>query len=217
MTTTPDSSQPVRSLEIEITFDVDADTSLPEWTALEDVAAVEGPELRDLDARYVDLASVTLGRAGYAVRRRTGGPDEGWHIKGPKGAEGGRIEQHWPLGDGDTPPLGLVHAISAVEPRAGATGALVPIARIRNARHAYLLRDAAGGVIAEFVDDHVIAEDLLRGVETRWREWEFELGSAAPTDLDDRVELLSAATDIALAAGARRAGSDSKLARALGA
>ncbi len=66
------------------------------------------------------------------------------------------------------------------------------------------------------VDDHVRAVDELRGVETRWREWEFELGPAAPAGRADRAALLEAATEIALAAGARPAASDSKLARTLG-
>ncbi len=208
--------EPTRSLEIEVTFEVDADTPLPDWAALEGVVAVDGPEFRDLDALYLDVDSMALGKAGYAVRRRTGGPDEGWHIKGPKDAGGGRLEQHWPLGDDTEPPAGLLQTISSVEPAAGAPGALGPIARIRNERHAYLLHDAAGGVVAEFVDDHVIAEDLPRSLVSRWREWEFELGDAAPVDADERAALLAAAAGIACAAGARPAASDSKLGRALG-
>ena len=95
-----DSRGGTRSLEIESTFDVEAATPLPDFSGLPGVAAVSGPERRDLDARYFDVAGFGLGRAGYAVRRRTGGPDEGWHIKGPKGAEGGRVETHWPLDAG---------------------------------------------------------------------------------------------------------------------
>ena len=38
-------------------------------------------------------------------------------------------------------------------------------------------------------------------METTWREWEFELGPAAPGDADARAALLAAATGIALAAG----------------
>ena len=98
----------------------------------------------------------------------------------------------------------------------GNARALRRIARIRNDRHAYLLKDGAGAVVAEFVDDHVRAVDELRGVETRWCEWEFELGPAAPAGRADRAALLEAATEIALAAGARPAASDSKLARTLG-
>ena len=211
-----DSRGGTRSLEIESTFDVEAATPLPDFSGLPGVAAVSGPERRDLDARYFDVAGFGLGRAGYAVRRRTGGPDEGWHIKGPKDADGARLEQHWPLGAPGVPPAELIRAVIPIAPTAGESGALRRIARIRNDRHAYLLKDGAGAVVAEFVDDHVRAVDELRGVETRWREWEFELGPAAPAGRADRAALLEAATEIALAAGARPAASDSKLARTLG-
>ncbi|WP_279070394.1 CYTH domain-containing protein [Microbacterium lacticum] len=209
--------EPSRSLEIELTFDVADDLAVPTWAGLPGVASVDPPERRELDAQYFDVPGFALGRAGYAVRRRTGGPDEGWHIKGPKGAEGGRVEQHWPLGGPEDPAsAALVAALAPVAPAAAEPGALRRIARIRNGRDAYLLRDASGAVVAEFVDDHVTALDETRGVETTWREWEFELGPAAPGDADARAALLAAATGIALAAGARPAASDSKLARALG-
>lgn len=211
-------SAPSRSLEIEVTFDVAADTPLPELVGLPGVADVVGPEVRSLDARYLDVPGVALGRAGYAVRRRRGGPDEGWHIKGPKNAEGGRTETHWPL-DRDAPESAAVAVPPAVAAAAAriAPGELTPIARIRNERHAYVLTDADGGVVAEFVDDHVEAVDEVRGVTTTWREWEFELGAAAPASPDARAALFAAVTAAVARAGGRPAASDSKLARALGA
>ncbi len=201
------------SLEIELTFDVDDATALPDWTGLPGVARVDGPEHRDLDARYLDLDDVTLGRAGYAVRRRSGGPDEGWHIKGPRGVDGGRVETHWPLDDTDgiVVPDAVATAVAAIAP-----GPLTALARIRNARAAYALTDADGGLIAEFVDDHVQATDERRGITSNWREWEFELGPAAPTDAAARAALLASATAAVLRAGGRVAASDSKLARTLG-
>lgn len=219
------SPEPHRALEIELTFDVNDDTPLPELSGLPGVAVVEGPARRDLDARYLDVPGLALGRAGYAVRRRTGGPDEGWHIKGPKDAEGGRVETHWPLDEPSTSavadadadavavpvPDAVAHAVAEIAP-----GVLAPIARIRNDRRAYALRDAAGALVAEFVDDHVIAADELRGVETTWREWEFELGPAAPADPGARSVLFAAVTSAVAAAGGRPAASDSKLARTLG-
>jgi len=213
------SPEPFRALEIELTFDVHGDTPLPDLSGLPGVAVVDGPELRELDARYLDVAGLALGRAGYAVRRRTGGPDAGWHIKGPKNAEGGRLETHWPLdaasataGAADMAvPDAVASAVAEI-----ADGTLAPIARIRNERHAYTLRDAAGTAVAEFVDDHVIATDEVRGVETTWREWEFELGPAAPDDPAAVAVLFDAVTSAVAAAGGRPAASDSKLARALG-
>jgi inorganic triphosphatase YgiF len=174
------------------------------------VASVGEPEVRELDARYFDTASRSLAQAGFAVRRRSGGPDEGWHIKGPL-EDGGRTEQHWPLGDGDPDavPAAVLDAVAGVtrEP-------LEPLARIRNHRTAYALRGADGGLVAEFVDDRVSATDVRAGVDRAWREWEVELGPAAPADHTAVFEAVSAAVH---AVGGVEAASASKLARTLGA
>lgn len=211
--------EPQRALEIELTFDVHGDTPLPDLSGLPGVAVVDGPARRDLDARYLDVPGFALGRAGYAVRRRTGGPDEGWHIKGPKDAAGGRLETHWPLDAAPAgAPAGAVRVPDAVAAAVAeiAAGDLAPIARIVNDRHAYALRDEAGALVAEFVDDHVVATDEVRAVRTTWREWEFELGPAAPADAAARSALFDAVTAAVAAAGGRPAASDSKLARTLG-
>jgi hypothetical protein len=124
---------------------------------------------------------------------------------------GGRTEAHWPLGEpGEVPAEVRAELARVVD---APLDALVPIARIRNHRLAVQLLDAGGGVLAEFADDRVIAEDARTGVERRWREWEFELGPARPADPD---ALFRAFAGAARAAGARPAASGSKLARALG-
>jgi inorganic triphosphatase YgiF len=203
---------PARSFEIELKFDVGDDTPLPDWSGLPGVASVGDAEPRDLDARYLDTSDLILARSGYALRRRSGGPDAGWHLKGPKTGEG-RIELQWPLDDAGPEDLVVPAAVLAelerltVEP-------LTPLARIRNARTAYALRSADGAVVAEFVDDHVIATDERSGTERRWREWELELGAGA---LVDPAAFFAAAEAAVHAAGGRAAASASKLARALGA
>lgn len=213
MTTDPSASpEATRAVEVELKFDVDESTALPSWSALPGVAAVGEPELRDLDAVYYDTADLALAHAGYAVRRRTGGPDEGWHIKGPKVGDA-RTELHWPLGEAGEVPVALRDAVAEVTDVA----ALAPIARIRNTRTAYALRGADGGLIAEFVDDRVVATDERSGVQRSWREWEFELGPAAPADPEARKALFAAAEAAVHAVGGQPAASDSKLARTLGA
>ncbi|MDQ7878077.1 CYTH domain-containing protein [Microbacterium sp. QXD-8] len=206
-------TEPSHSVEVELKFDVEDDTPLPDWSGLPGVSSVGAAEPRALDAVYLDSDDLALAHAGYAVRRRTGGPDEGWHIKGPRDAEGGRVELHWPLGTDDTVPDAVADALAAVS----VTSHLAPIARIRNQRTAYALCDAEGGVVAEFVDDRVVATDERDGVERTWREWEFELGPAAPGAADDRAALFGAADAAVRRAGGRPAASASKLARALGA
>ncbi|WP_194395674.1 CYTH domain-containing protein [Microbacterium atlanticum] len=203
---------PTRSVEVELKFDVDEDTPLPDWAALPGVDSVAQPEVRELDAVYYDSDDLALAHAGYAVRRRSGGPDAGWHIKGPRSTDGGRVELQWPLGPKGRIPDAVADAVSSVTSRAS----LTPIARIRNHRTAYALRDADGGVVAEFVDDRVHAVDERAGVERDWREWEFELGAAAPTAPADRDALFAAARHAVEAAGGREAASASKLARTLG-
>lgn len=203
------SSEPSRSVEIELKFDADDDTPLPDWTALPGVASVGDPELRELDARYLDTAEFALASTGYALRRRSGGPDAGWHIKGPR-IGGGRTELHWPLGDaGDEDVPDAVRAAVATVTDAD----LVPIARILNTRTAYALRSVDGQLVAEFVDDRVTATDVRTGVVRAWREWEIELGPAASAD--PRAFFAAVETAV-LAAGGRAASSASKLARALG-
>ncbi|MFT4210719.1 MAG: CYTH domain-containing protein [Microbacterium sp.] len=200
--------EPTRSLEVERSYDVGDDAVVPDWSLLPGVAAVGGAEVRELDARYLDTADLTLGRAGIALRRRTGGPDEGWHVK--IAAAEGRHEYHWPLGD-EALPAGIAEALAPwAEPP------FTPLARIRNRRVAYALTDAAGHVVAEMVDDHVTATDERTGRAQRWREWEVELGPAAPADAAAREAFFAAVEALVADAGGRPAASDSKLARTLG-
>lgn len=203
--------QASHTVEIELKFEVGADTPLPDWTGMPGVARAVADDVRDLDALYIDTADTALGVARYALRRRTGGPDAGWHLKGPRLPDGGRIEVQWPLGIGDDVPAGALAAIAHIT-----DGPFAPLARIRSTRRPYLLLDASDRVVAEFVDDLVTTTDERSGRARAWREWEFELGPAAPADADERARLLSAATDAVVAAGGHAASADSKLARALG-
>ncbi|MFE7844620.1 CYTH domain-containing protein [Microbacterium sp. NPDC057407] len=203
---------PSRSVEVELKFDVDEGTPLPDLSPLPGVAGVTAAEERSLDALYLDTTDRTLAQNGYALRRRTGGPDAGWHIKGPRGADGGRVELHWPLGEADAVPAA---ALAELGPIIG-DELLAPLARIRNRRVPYLLLDAAGGVLAELADDHVATTDEREGTLREWREWEIELASAAPADPAWRSEFFDAVARVVHAAGGRAAASDSKLARALG-
>jgi len=197
-----------RTVEVERKYDVDSSTPLPSWNRIPGVDAVTDGELRELDARYFDTADASLSRSGVALRRRTGGPDEGWHIKGPREGDG-RVELGWPLGDDDALPDAVAAAVAR-----WTTEPLAPLARIENARTAYLLTGAAG-VIAEFVDDRVRATDLRTGTEREWREWEMELGPAAPADAAGREAFFTAVEAAVSTAGGRVAASGSKLARAL--
>lgn len=201
---------------MESKYDVDETTPLPDWSALPGVVRVGEPEPRDLDARYLDTPAADLARAGIAVRRRVGGPDAGWHVKGPAAAAG-RTETQWPL-EADVDPDADPVVPPAVQDAVASIAAppFTPLARVRNERTAYALLDADGAEIAEFVDDHVRARDERRGVESAWREWEVELGPAGPADDEGRAAFFAAVDAAVLAAGGRPAASGSKLARTLG-
>lgn len=196
---------PERSVEIEKKFDVVAGTAIPDWTEVPGIASVSAGEERHLEAGYLDTADLALAQAGVAVRRRTGGPDAGWHIKGPL-VGGGRVELGWPLGDAIPDGLRAELVEWTTEP-------LEPLASIVNDRTAYDLLDADGRVVAEFVDDRVRASDLRAGVDREWCEWEIELGPAVPADIE---AFFADIERVAKAASATDASSASKLARALG-
>ena len=191
--------EPVRTVEVERKYDVEADTALPdlgrsgEWV-------VRPPERFVLQATYVDTADLRLRAARTTLRRRTGGHDAGWHLKRPSG--GDRSELRLPLADEVPEQL-------AALVRAQAQGRqLEPVASLTTDRTVHVLCDASGAGVAEVADDRVRARRLPDGPELQWREWEVELLGDDRTVLD-RVET------VLLAAGARPSATGSKAARVL--
>ena len=191
-------------LEIEQKFDVDAGFERPSFSGLPGVSAAD-PVLHHLSATYFDTADGRLAASKITLRRRTGGTDEGWHLKLPAGA-GARREVHAPLGPADREvPETLAARVADV------TGGqpLAPIARLNTERTVVTLTGSDGRVVAEVADDVVTASRLpAAGDPLRWREVEVEVPEADP-------ELQRAAADALFAAGARPAGHGSKLARVL--
>jgi len=203
-------------LEIEQKFDVDAGFGRPSFAGLAGISEA-APVLYHLSATYFDTADGRLAAAKITLRRRTGGTDEGWHLKLPAGA-GARREVHAPLGP-DLPGGRGDRQVPAVlaERVAEVTGGLplAPIATLHTERTVVTLRDGDGRVAAEVADDLVTArrlpgggEPASAGRELRWREIEVEVPEADPP-------LQRAAADVLLTAGARPAGHGSKLARVL--
>ncbi len=193
-------------VEIERKYDVEEDTVPPQLVGVGAIAVAAAPETAELVATYYDTAELALAHQRIAVRSRRGGADEGWHVKLAPGEEG-RVELHWPLGDGETVPPALREAIGD----ALGDEALRPIARIVNTRVTTVLRDAAGFDLAELCDDHVRGENLRSGGRDEWREWEVELLSGAPDTRDARTALLDGVEERLLEAGARPSASGSKL------
>ena len=71
-------------VEIETKYVVADDVVLPSFMGIDGVAAVEQPVEEHLDAEYFDTADHRLLRAGFTLRRRSGGGDAGWHLKLPQ-------------------------------------------------------------------------------------------------------------------------------------
>jgi inorganic triphosphatase YgiF len=194
-------------LEIEQKFDVDEEFVRPDFGELAGVDAA-GPVTYHLAATYFDTPQMRLAASKITLRRRTGGADQGWHLKLPAG-QGARRELHEPLGEqgDDTVPERLAAQVAAViegQP-------LTPIAQLDTERTVVTLTDGDGTVVAEIADDVVTARRLGRadpGGPVRWREVEVEVPLAAP-------ELQRAAANLLREAGARPAGFGSKLARVL--
>jgi CHAD domain-containing protein len=196
-------------LEIETKFDVPLSFAVPELAGLDGVATVDAPLAHRLEAQYFDTADLRLARARITLRRRTGGPDDGWHVKLPASGDA-RRELHQPLGRATRRPPKAVAAPLVGVLRGAAP---VPVAQLRTHRVVTVLRDADGRPLAEVADDAVSATRLSGPEGTAevrsWREVEVELVQG------DR-ELLARVGERLVAAGAERTTRASKLARALG-
>jgi CHAD domain-containing protein len=163
--------------EIETTYDVDEAAALPALDGLPDVDHVDGPRSVRLEARYFDTEDQALGRRGITLRRRTGGDDEGWHLKLP--VTGARQEIQAPLGRTvHTPPLALRRVVQGVL----RDQVLGQVATITTERTTASLLGASKSLLAEVCDDRVTATRAgPDGTEDHaWREWEVEVHGARP-------------------------------------
>jgi inorganic triphosphatase YgiF len=197
-------------LETELKFDVGPDFVLPDLGGLPGGLTVTGPAASLLIASYYDTSDLRLAGARVTLRRRTGGSDEGWHLKLPV-AGNTRRELHEPLGsDSDGVPPRFQAAVFewAGRERLGVVAVLETRRTVRN------LVAPGGEVAAELADDLVTG--TVRGPadapaeSLTWREIEIELVSGRP-------EILAVAGARLTAAGATPSGSSSKLGRLLGA
>jgi CHAD domain-containing protein len=201
-------TKPSKYTEVERKFDVVESTVAPSFDGLASVARVERSPAQHLDAVYFDTPNRDLAAHRVTLRRRTGGPDAGWHLKLPAGPDS-RTEVRMPLDDADDVPEALRDVVLAIV----RDRPLAPVARISTTRTVDMLYDADGAALAEFCDDQVTASAGSDGqdVGQQWREWELELADSA----NGMSGLLDRLSNRLLDAGAVPAGHGSKLARAL--
>jgi CHAD domain-containing protein len=197
--------------EIERKFDVDDDIPLPDLRGVDAVATVTDPAETALEATYFDTSDLRLATHNITLRRRTGGADEGWHLKLPAGGEE-RTEIRLPLDRATrSVPKALVKEIRGLT----RGRELIPVAILRTIRLERRLVDAEGNDLAIVADDTVHAERLGRSRNNGtagsagWREVEVEL------DNGDRP-LLDAVSAALESVGFTRSASGSKLQRTLG-
>src|SRR5579859_1063088 len=194
------------TVETELKYEAAEDTVLPELDEIPAVAATRRAGEEHLEAQYYDTDDWRLIKAGITLRRRTGGHDDGWHLKMPAGAHS-RREIAVPLGaaDDQVPPQ-LAELV-----RAYTRGKRVKqVAVISTRRERLILLGSSGESVAELALDDVRARRTNDGeTSSQWREVEFELTGG------DR-KLLDAADELLRRGGLRRSANSAKLERVVG-
>ncbi|MFE1271834.1 CHAD domain-containing protein [Streptomyces sp. NPDC058758] len=199
--------------EIERKYEATAETRLPDLTRADGVASVTDEGVTELDAVYYDTPGLRLAADSLTLRRRTGGRDEGWHLKFPVAA-GVRDEIGAPLSDT------LPHSLAGLLRSRVRHDEVVPVVRLRSSRDVKHLRGEDGTILAELSVDTVHADRLLdapgapaapdgSGAAAAWTEIEVELADGADPAVLDAVEKRLRK------AGIHPSDAPSKLARAL--
>jgi inorganic triphosphatase YgiF len=199
-----------KHLETEQKYDAAADFVLPDLSGLDGRAKATGRHRYYLSATYFDTEDLDLIKNRVTLRRRVGGPDEGWHLKLPV-RQDTRQEVRLPLSAGEVGTVPAQLAAQVEDLTAGRP--LHPIAILDTERTVVTLTGQADEPLAEVADDLVTARRLDEpGAEPMtWREIEVEAAEGAEV-----AGLMEAAGQALRGAGARRSASASKLGRLLG-
>ncbi len=189
--------------EIERKLEVDDDWSVPALPA--SIGTGRRLPRLVLTATYYDTDDLRLARHRITLRRRTGGHDDGWHLKLPAAGDNERDELQLPLSTPGDPPLSLVWMVF------GYTRGLplTPVATLVNHRQPTTVTDADGRELAEITDDRVTV-DREGAPVTQFREVEVEAAAGrADADLEMLIKFV-------ISTGARPGSFASKAVRALG-
>lgn len=171
-------------------FEHERKFSLPDgcqWPDLGFLGPVSPMRTLRLRAEYFDTPSGALARAGITLRRRTGGEDDGWHLKIP-GPKGSRLEHSLPIGAPCRVPASLRATVAEVV----GESPLMPVLLLRTRRQITHLFGESGRIRAEVAVDRVRARPLgepLDGAHS-WCEVEVELATGEPESTLDEVASL---------------------------
>lgn len=199
---------PTYQPEIERKYEV-PEGAAPRWEDLPRLRVEAEPGIRDLEAGYFDTATGRLADFGVALRRRRGGPDEGWHLKFREG--GLKREVHVPLlKTADRLPAQMRQLVS------GLLGGeeLVVLAGVCTQRRVLEVHDPEHGRVAEICLDEVRGTERATGITRAWTEYEVELVNGTDADAGAVFDEIEA---VLLEAGLSPSSSSAKIARTLGA
>ncbi|MBV9207740.1 MAG: CYTH domain-containing protein [Actinobacteria bacterium] len=200
-------------LETEQKYDVDAGFALPDPDGLAGLAGLRaaGVNRYQLSATYFDTDALDLHENKVTLRRRTGGSDEGWHLKLPVRKDT-RQEVHAPLDEGAAGdvPARLAAQVGDITAR----DRLHPIAVLDTERTVVTLTGVGGEPVLEVADDRVTATRLgaTDGQRLAWREIEVEVVSGDGPAAAGALERIGQGLR---QAGARPSAEASKLSRLL--
>ena len=196
--------------EIEFKFRVPSDVSLNLGELLTNIHAnVARESVRSMSATYFDTSNLNLLRWGITLRHRTGGGDDGWHMKVPTEPSGSSTSRDEIRVD---KPAGMVPLeLASIAAPLVRRQEIVPMAEVQTERTPFIITDEAGEPLLEIVDDQVQVGTPGFPSTANFREVEVEL-------LDNSSAGFHLANTIgeALLARGALANSLSKAAQALG-
>ncbi|WP_424466248.1 CHAD domain-containing protein [Pseudoclavibacter helvolus] len=181
--------QPTQQREVERKYDIPDDAGAPDFSALGGGLTAGEPSTEKLIAEYVDTPDLAILGARCVLRRRTGGDDEGWHLKRPRSGDE-RIELHAPVGAPRRVPPELRAEFAEIL----GDRPVLPLVELTTLRTTTEIRgsaaDDAGPVVALVCEDAVHARVVRLGSqrELEWREFEVELVDDADLTVFDEIE-----------------------------
>jgi CHAD domain-containing protein len=163
----------------------------------------ERSQAHELRAVYYDTDDALLQARDVTLRRRTGGDDDGWHLKVPDPQ--GRLELRADV-ESPRPPRDLMQLSRGLRFDQPLHRTVV----LTTVREAHQICSNDGELVAEVADDRVTALVGSTGDRRRWREIEIELGPAGSEESMERL------ADALRGSGATPSTVGSKYARAVG-
>jgi CHAD domain-containing protein len=179
----------------------DAGFDLPDLASIDGVVTVTTEAPLELAALYFDTAQLHLTRSGTILRRRTGGPDDGWQLKLPllNADPDARLEVRRPVGPNEAVVpaelLGLARARTRGLP-------ITPVVRIRTHRVRHRVLGPEGVQLAVLDNDSVTAEQLGAGaVTSSWHRLLITADEALGEQITERLLACGARQPAGVASG----------------